>query len=354
MAALFAGRLAVTGDLLEVSRAVRALPPPAHPARPVDLVLHGLALLVTDGPAAAAPTLRRAASTFADADIAVEEGLQWGWMAQAAASAVWDDDTWRALLVRQVRLAREAGALDQLPIDLGALGTNVAWSGDFAAAASLIAEADAVCEATGSRAAPYAAMMLASLRGDEAEAVSLIEATIAGAVVEGQGIAVTYAHWVAAILYNGLGRYGEALAAAGEASEDTPGLYVSMWALPELVEAAVRSGRSQVARDALARLAEITQAGGTDFGLGIEVRSRALVSAPETAEGLYREAIDRLGRTRLRPELARAHLLYGEWLRRENRRVDARAATADRARDAERDRHGGVRRANPAGAAGHG
>ena len=171
-----------------------------HPPRPVDLVLDGLALLVTDGPAAAAPTLRQAASAFADADIAVEEGLQWGWMAQAAASAVWDDDTWRALLVRQVRLAREAGALDQLPIDLGALGTNVAWSGDFAAAASLIAEADAVCEATGSRAAPYAAMMLAALRGNEAEAVPLIEATIAEAAVEGQGIAVTYAHWVTAIL----------------------------------------------------------------------------------------------------------------------------------------------------------
>jgi DNA-binding CsgD family transcriptional regulator len=237
---------------------------------------------------------------------------------------VWDDDTWRSLLVRQVRVAREAGALDQLPVDLGALGTNAAWSGDFATAASLIAEADAVCEATGSRAAPYAAMMLASLRGNEAEATSLIDATVAGAAVEGQGIAVTYAHWVGAILYNGLGRYEEALAAAGQASEDTPGLYVSMWALPELIEAAVRSGDSYRADDALAQLAETTRAGGTDFGLGIEARSRALVSAPEVAEGLYRDAIDRLGRTRLRPELARAHLVYGEWLRRENRRMDAR------------------------------
>ena len=324
MAALFAGRLAGTGNLLEVSRAVRALPALADPARPVDLVLNGLAMLVIDGAGAAAPTLRQAAGAFADTDVAVGEGLQWGWMAQAAASAVWDDYTWRALLVRQVRLAREAGALDQLPIDLGALGTNVAWSGDFAAAASLIAEADAVCEATGSRAAPYAAMMLASLRGDEAEAVSLIEATIAGAAAESQGIAVTYAHWVAAILYNGLGRYGEALAAASEASEDTPGLYVSMWALPELIEAAVRIGSPHRAEEALALLAGATQAGGTDFGLGIEARSRALLSAPETAEDLYREAVDRLGRTRLRPELARAHLLYGEWLRRENRRVDAR------------------------------
>ena len=324
MAALFAGRLAGTSDLLAISRAVRALPPLMHPPRPVDLVLDGLALLVTDGPAVAAPALRQAASAFADADIAGDEGLQWGWMAQAAASAVWDDDTWHALLVRQVRLARETGALDQLPIDLGALGTNVAWSGDFAAAASLIAEADSVCEATGSRAAPYAAMMLAALRGGEAEAIPLIEATIAEAAIGGQGIAGTYARWVTAILYNGLGRYEEALAASRQASEDTPGLYVSMWALPELIEAAARTGNSNVAGDALARLAGTTRAGGTDFGLGVEARSRALLSAPETAEDLYREAIDRLGRTRLRPELARAHLVYGEWLRRENRRADAR------------------------------
>ena len=135
MAALFAGRLAGASDLLEVSRASRALPPLAHPPRPVDLVLDGLTLLVTDGPAAAAPTLRQAASTFAGTDIAIEDGLRWGWMAQAAASAVWDDDTWGALLERQLRLARDAGAL----------GTNAAWRGDFAAAAALIAEADAVC-----------------------------------------------------------------------------------------------------------------------------------------------------------------------------------------------------------------
>jgi DNA-binding CsgD family transcriptional regulator len=246
-------------------------------------------------------------------------------MAQAAASALWDDDTWRVLLVRQVQLARDAGALDQLPIDLGALGTNAAWSGDFAAATALIAEADAVCEATGSRAAPYAAMLLASLRGNEAEAVPLIEATIAEAAAGGQGIAVTYAHWVTAILYNGLGRYEEALAAANDASNDTPGLYVSMWALPELIEAAARSGNTHIAGDALARLADITRAGGTHFGLGIEARCRALLSEREIAEGCYREGIERLCRTQLRPELARAHLLYGEWLRRENRRVDARA-----------------------------
>jgi DNA-binding CsgD family transcriptional regulator len=324
LAALFAGRLAGAGDLLEVSCAARAAPAAAGPPHPADLVLAGLATVVTDGLAAAAPTLRRALRAFNDADMTKAEELRWGWFAQAAASALWDDDAWHAMLVRQVRLAREAGALDQLPIMLGALGTAVAWSGDFAAAAALNAEADAVCEVTGSRAAPFTAMMLASLQGREAEATSLIEGTITEATAGGQGIAVAYAHWAAAILANGLGRYDEALASARQASEDTSTLYIFMWALPELIEAAARTGDTGLAGSALTRLADFTTAAGTDFGLGIEARSRALLSAGETAENLYREAIERLSRTRLRPELARAHLLYGEWLHRENRRTDAR------------------------------
>ena len=177
---------------------------------------------------------------------------------------------------------------------------------------------------TGSRAAPFTAMMLASFRGNQAEAAPLIEGTIAAATAGGQGIAVAYAQWMAAIGYNGLSRYREALAAARQASEDTSTIYISMWAMPELIEAATRSGDADQASEVLERLAEFTRAGGTDWGLGIEAHSRALLSAGETAENLYREAIDRLGRTRLRPELARAHLLYGEWLRRENRRADAR------------------------------
>jgi DNA-binding CsgD family transcriptional regulator/tetratricopeptide (TPR) repeat protein len=324
MAALFAGRLAGAGDLLEVSRAARAVPASADPPHPADLVLAGLAMVVTDGPAAAAPTLRRVLSAFSDAGMSMADELRWGWFAQAAASVLWDDDAWRAMLVRQVRLAREAGALDQLPIMCGALGTAVAWSGDFAAAAALNAEADAVCAVTGSRAAPFTAMMLASLRGRQAEAAPLIEGTIAEATAGGQGIAVAYAHWAAAILANGLGRCADALASARQASEDTSTLHISMWALPELIEAAARTSDTGIAASALTRLAEFTQAGGTDFGLGVEARSRALLSAGEKAENLYREAIERLGRTRLRPDLARAHLVYGEWLRRENRRTDAR------------------------------
>jgi DNA-binding CsgD family transcriptional regulator len=322
-AALFAGHLAGAGDLLEVSRAAQALPPPVHPPRPVDLLLDGLALLVTGGLDAAAPVLRQATIAFTDADIPMEQLLRWGWMAQQAAVALWDDDGWRVILLRQVQLARDVGALDQLPILLAQMAFAAAWSGDFAAAASLITEDDAVCEATGSRIAPYPALLLASLRGRKTEATSLIQSTIENATAGGQGVALTWAHWVAAVLYNGLGRYADALVAAGHATEPVHP-YVSPWALPELIEAATRTENTHLATGALERLADVTQAGGTDFGLGIQARSRALLSQGETAERLYREAIGRLGRTKLRPELARAYLLYGEWLRRENRGADAR------------------------------
>jgi hypothetical protein len=248
MAALFAGRLAGAGDLLEVSRAVRALPP-ARPPRPVDLVLDGLALLITAGPAAAAPALRQAVSAFAGPDVTAEEGLRWGWVTQGAASAIWDDDAWRTMLARDVALARDVGALDQLPILLGALGTKAAWSGDFATAASLIAEADAVCEVTGSSAAPFAAMLLASLRGNHAEAVTLIETTIAEAEVGGQGIAVTYANWVAAILHTALAVTRKRWPRRNRLAK-TPGIYISMWALPELIEAAARCGNTKLAEAA--------------------------------------------------------------------------------------------------------
>ena len=197
--------------------------------------------------------------------------------------------------------------------------------GDFAGAALLIAEVDAVKEATGTRIAPYAAIALAGLRGQEAEASELIAGVIAEATAGGQWIAVQYAHWANSVLMNGLGRYEEALAAAVEASENTPQIFVATWALSELVEAAARTENGQSANDALTRLAEQTNTGDTDWGLGIYARSRALLSEREAAERLHSEAIDRLGRTRLRPELARAHLLYGEWLRREHRRIDARA-----------------------------
>jgi DNA-binding CsgD family transcriptional regulator len=321
-AALLAGRLAA-GDMAEICRAARALPRSQQPG-PVELLLDGLALLITDGLPAAAPTLRQAVSAFASVGVSADDGLRWGWMAVVAANILWDDDGWRAILARQVQLARNAGALEHLPLYLEAAAIIAAWSGDFGAAASLIAEVNAVCEAIGSRIAPYAALLLGSLRGSQAEVIPLIEATINEAEAGGQGLAVTSARWAAAILYNGLGRYDEAREAARQAAENPSGLQVSMWALIELIEAAARSGNMPMASDALERLAETTQVSGTGFGLGIEARSRALMAEDGPADGLYLEAIDRLGRTQLRPELARAHLLYGEWLRRQGRRSQAR------------------------------
>jgi DNA-binding CsgD family transcriptional regulator/tetratricopeptide (TPR) repeat protein len=324
IAATFAGRLAGAGHMLEVCRAAQALPPPEQGPGPLDLLLEGFARLVTDGSAAAAPALRQAVRAFASMGIPVSDRLQFGPMAQGAAIALWDEDGQRAILVRQVQLARTAGALEQLPIDLVALAIDEAWRGDFAGAVSLIAECDAVCEATGgSRVAPFAGMFLGALRGDQAAVTPLIEATLAAAEAGGQGGALTGAHWAAAVLNNGLGRYAEAQAAAEEATRDTI-VYVSILVVPELVEAAARTGNTDVAAGALQRLAETTQPSGNDLALGIEARCRALLSEGETAERLYQEAIDRLSRTRLRPDLARAHLLYGEWLRRQGRRLDAR------------------------------
>jgi DNA-binding CsgD family transcriptional regulator len=323
-AALFAGHLADAGDLREVSRAARAVPAPAHPPRSIDLLLDGLALAVTDRQAAAAPVLRQAAAACTSADTPVEERLRWAWLAQVAANYLWDFDGWLAITDGATQLARDVGALDQLPIDLQSQATTVMWCGDFPAAAALITEARLVAEATGTLMAPLAAMSLAALRGRESEAAPLIEATFAAATAGGQGIAVSWTRWVTAVLCNGLGRYADAEAAAKHASQDMPEITVSMFALPELIEAAARTGNRQLAAGAVDDLAKTTRPGGTDFGLGIEARCRALVSQGRAAEGLYQEAIDRLGRTRLRPELARAHLLYGEWLRGENRRTDAR------------------------------
>jgi DNA-binding CsgD family transcriptional regulator len=320
-AALFAGHLA-GGDLDEVSRAARALPPPERPPQVADLLLDGLALLVTDGPGVAAPALRRALGAFADPDVAVADRLRWSWWAPVASLPLWDSEGYD-LIVPPLQFARDVGALDQLPMLLNVLAVATALRGDLAAAASLVAEADAARDASGARLVAYAAMVLAALRGSEAQAAPLIEATLEQAAAVGQGAAVTWAHWVAAVLYNGLGRYQEALVAARQATGHKL-VHLSMWALPELVVAAARTGNAELARDALDQLSEWTQAGRTDWGLGVEARSRALLSEGDAADRLYLEAIDRLGRTGMRPDLARAHLLYGEWLRRQRRRGEAR------------------------------
>jgi len=322
-AALFAGRLASAGSLVEVSRAATSAPRPTRPLRPSDLLLDGLATLVTEGRAAAAPLLRLATATFADEASPAQENFRWGWLTTTPPNVLWDEDCWRAISARNLKDARDAGALARLPIDLADWGIFVAWCGDFGAAAVAIAEAEAITKATGTHIAPYAQLLLAALRGQR-DALPLIESTIREAGTGGQGLSVQWAEWVSAILFNGLGRYDRGLASAQRAAEETPQLHVTPWALTELIEAAVRTARADLAAGALERVMAATAPSSTDWGRGMEARCRALLSEGESAERLYREAIERLARTRRRPELARAHLLYGEWLRRENRRVDAR------------------------------
>ena len=324
-AALFAGGSAPSGTLQAISSAAMTAPRAADPPHASDLLLDGFALLMTEGRVAARATLARAVSTFASsAGASIEEGVRWSWLAVSAAATLWDYDTWRTIHARQVSIARDAGALEALPIQIHGQVICDVCGGEFAAARSMVAEANAVGGATGARIAPYGAVLLAALEGRENEYLQLSRPVVEEVRDIGQGVAVQWASWGLAILYNGLGRYADALQPAQEASDETPELFISAWALAELVEAAFRSGNAHLAGEAVERLADTTRPSGTDWALGVEARSRALVSEGATAESLYRDAIERLSRTQLRPELARAHLLYGEWLRREGRRVDAR------------------------------
>jgi DNA-binding CsgD family transcriptional regulator len=323
-AATFVGRLALGGGMREVAEAARAAPPPPGPARGPDLLLDGLALLICEGYPAGAPVLRQAVSAFRGTDISREEGLRWLWLACRAALIMWDYASWDVLSDRQVTLARDAGALVTLPIAFNMRSTVHLFAGEFTEAASLVAQAESVTEATGSSIAPYGALALAVFRGQEAQAAQLIQTATDDAERRGEGRAISFVLWAAAVLGNSLGRYEEALAAAQRASEDSPAVQFASVELVELIEAAVRSAVPERAAGALQRLSGIARACGTDWALGAEARSRALVSDGEAAENLYREAIERFGRAGLRWDLARARLLYGEWLRRQRRRRDAR------------------------------
>jgi DNA-binding CsgD family transcriptional regulator len=318
-AASFAGSLARPGaGVVEVARAAASAPAARVPRAP-DLLLDGLTAQHNDGYAAGVPILRRALAAFGDG-MSVEEELRWLWLASVAALRVWDDERWEALSARHVQLARDTGTLSELPLALISRVSTLLFAGDLTAAASLAEEARTVEEATGSNLAPYGALGLAALRGDAVRTAVLIDATVEHVTERGQGIGITFAQWANATLNNGLGRYQDALAAPA-ATED-PGS--SFWPAVELIEAAVRTGTTETATSAYSQLREMTTASGTEWALGTQARSRALLSEGETAENLYRESIARLGKTRIRADLARAHLLYGEWLRRERRRGDAR------------------------------
>ena len=324
-AAFVADRLAVGGDAREVAAAVLAADwGPLRLPRPCGLMMDGLARLTCQGYAMGAPALKQALRAFRDVQLSEEEELRWLWLACHIARALGDDVAWDELTARQVELARRAGALLLLPVALDDRIHVDLFAGRIAVAKSLAAEAAAVVEATGSRISLRGPIALANWRGQEAEARTLIEARRQDVMSRGEGLWLAHTDWGSAVRYNGLGRYDDALAAAERAAEDARGLGTPTWVLADLIEAAVRSGKPERAAGPIARLTEIAEANGTDWALGFLARSRALLAERQAAEPLYREGIERLGRTRIRVALARTMLVYGEWLRRENRRVDAR------------------------------
>src|SRR6478736_1755455 len=324
LAAILAGRQALGGGVQEVAHAAAAAPPPRHAMRAHDLLLEGLAAHFDEGYEAGLPILRRALDVFG-IEMSADEQLRCHWLASVVALHLWDDEHWDLLSARQVQLARGVGALSELPLALSSRAFTMMFAGDLTGAACLVGEIQAAMDATGSHLAPYAELGVAALRGRPAQAAALIDATISEVNLRGEGGGITTAECATALLNNGLGGYEKAMQAAQRATSYSAELVVPGWAAVELVEAAVRSGHNDVAADALRRLAERTTPSGTDWALGVEARSRALLSDGDAAERLYLESIELLGNTRIRTELARAHLLYGEWLRRERRRIDARA-----------------------------
>ncbi|WP_343978859.1 AAA family ATPase [Kribbella koreensis] len=321
-AAVFAGRLGSHRNVQKAAEAARAAHPTPRPAGAMDLLLDGVASRFTDGYTVAVPSLRRALQAFRQAaERGEDKVVQWLWRGCPVAPELWDDEAWHELTDRGVELARGQGALGVLPGALTYRAVVHLHAGEFGAAAMLLTESDALASATGTTPLRDGRLMLAAWRGEERAAARLIDAAVQDAVARGEGRALGLARHAAAVLYNGLGRYEAALDAARKACEQED-LGFFAWSLAEAVEAAARSDTG--ASDALSQLEERARAAGTDWGLGIWARSAALVAEGNDADALHREAIERLGRTRMVVHLARAQLLYGEWLRRENRRHDAR------------------------------
>jgi DNA-binding CsgD family transcriptional regulator/tetratricopeptide (TPR) repeat protein len=319
LAASNAGRF---GDgAAAAASAARGAPAAAEPASPNDVLLDGLAVLFGDGYAAGAPVLKRALRLFENTEPHDEPSLRGTRIATRVAAEVFDDAAWHTLATRHVRRARELGLLGVLPVTLGYLAGMRIQEGDLEGADALLHESDAITAATGSPTS-VAHLLLRAWRGDEAS-LTLAATLEEQAATRGDGLLVTVCEYARAVLHNGLGHYEAALAAAEKACA-LDDLSVSARALPELVEAAARLGARRTANAAFERLSERANASGTDLAFGLEAQSRALVSEGDHAETAFRAAIDHLGRTRMQLSLARTKLLYGEWLRRESRRVDAR------------------------------
>ncbi|MFG1622408.1 AAA family ATPase [Kribbella sp. NPDC049227] len=319
-AAMFAGRLGPGSPQTDVARAARAAPQPAK-RRKHDLLLETEAIMFTDGYAVAVPLAREALREFADEQLAEPGDLRWLWLASRTAVDLWDDEYWDVLTARHIRIAREFGDLAGLPLVLNSRVFLHLFAGQLAAATSLVAEIRTISDATGLGLAPYGTLGLTVWRGDVAKATPLIVESLEDVRARGEGGGMSFTQWAGSFLMNGLARYPEALEFARAATEDPKDFGVANWALPELVEAATRCDRTDLAADALDRLSGMARASGTNWALGLLARSRALMAGQESD---YEEAVVLLGRTRARVDLARTHLLYGEWLRREGRRQDAR------------------------------
>jgi len=323
-AALFAARLAAPGGgPREVAKAVQDAPLPSGPRTRADLLLDGWAALFADGCTAAAPTLREVLREFGDG-VADADDFQLRWLVDITAPVIWDDARWDALSSWHLELARRRGALSELPLALNSRSYVHLFRGELGTASALIDEARAAIEVTGASLTPWGAVALGALRGRERDALPMLEAAAADASGRGEGISLTVIAWARALLYNGLGVHAKASAAAQEAIDCPTNSAGAAWATVELIEAAARLGDLDSAHEAAERFAAIAEAAATDWALGVNARSSALLSTGTTAEPLYDEAIERLGRSQMRVDLARARLLYGEWLRREDRRGDAR------------------------------
>ncbi len=315
-AAMFAGRLSIGPGAREIAaEAAGSVPPAPEPATASDALLDALLTRFNDGYAASAAPLAEAVR-----DCAAQESGRWMWLACRLAQDLWDDELWYVLATDGVRVARQTGALSQLPRAATYRAALHVHAGEFAAASALIDESLAITQVAGVASFKYASLMLEAWRGDDARAIDTFESARRDGTARGEGMGVGTLDWALALLHNGRSRHGEALVAAQRAVEhDDLGMF--SWALAELVEAAVRVDRPDDAAGALACLTSRTQASGTDWALGVEAAARALVHDDEDA---YRESVERLATTRGALQLARSRLLYGEWLRRENRRAEAR------------------------------
>jgi DNA-binding CsgD family transcriptional regulator len=323
-AALFGARLNGSVGLPEVAEAARHAPSrPDDDPGAADLLLDALVALVDDYETAV-PRCRQAVQRLRGEKASAEERLRWLWQGCVIALELWDDESASLLSHHSAQFARETGTLGELALALSARTPVLVFCGDLSAAASTVAETESVQAATGIRAAPYGALILEAWRGRTHETGELIETTNREAGARGEGIGLAISEYARAVLCNGQGQYEEALLAACSASDHRE-VVAENWGLSEIAESATRAGRPDLAAAAVDRIARKARATRTAWALGIEARSRALLGDDGHAEDWFREAIQQLGRTRVRAELARAHLLYGEWLRRHNRRVDARA-----------------------------